>query len=329
MQHDEREVQQMTGSAMSARPARARWWNLERREAAAGYIYILPWFLGFVVFTLGPMLASGYYSLTEYPLVKSARFVGLDNYARMIHDPTFWKSLGNTFYYAAIIVPVGVGGSLCCALLLNQNIVGRASFRTVFFLPSVTPVVATTMLWIWMLNPQVGLVNYLLSMLGIHGPAWLGSTQWSKPALIIMDLWTSVGGNTMLIFLAGLQGIPVELHEAAEIDGAGSWRKLWHITLPLLTPSIFLTLVLAIIGCLQVFSTAYVVSSGASSVGGPGESTLFYMLNLYRHAFMFYEMGYASALAWVFFFIVMIFTLLQIKLSRSWVYYEAAEGATI
>jgi multiple sugar transport system permease protein len=273
------------------------------------------------------MLASGYYSLTEYPLVRAAKFVGFDNYVRLFQHPTFWKSLGNTYYYTLIIVPVGVGGALLCALLLNQHIVGRSFFRSVFFLPSVTPVVATTMLWIWLLNPSVGLVNYLLSLTGIKGPAWLGSTAWSKPALIIMDLWTSVGGNTMLIFLAGLQGIPLELQEAAEIDGAGSWRRLWHITLPLLTPSIFLTLVLAIIGCLQVFSTAYIVSSGQSSVGGPNESTLFYMLNLYRHAFMYFEMGYASALAWVFFFMVLVFTLVQIKFSRSWVYYEAGEGA--
>jgi len=319
----------MAGSSVALRPARKRLTDLERKEALSGYLYISPWIVGFIVFTLGPMIASGYYSLTEYPLISSAKFVGLENYARVFQDATFWKSLGNTYYYAIIIVPVGVGGALFCALLLNQKIVGKSILRATFFLPSVTPVVATTMLWMWLFNPSVGLVNYILSLVGIKGPAWLGSTAWSKPALIIMDLWTSVGGNTMLIFLAGLQGIPGELYEASEIDGAGSWRKLWHITLPLLTPSIFLTMVLAVIGCLQVFSTAYVVSSGQSSVGGPSESTLFYMLNLYRHAFMYYEMGYASALAWVFFFMVLVFTLLQIKLSRSWVYYEAGEGTGI
>jgi multiple sugar transport system permease protein len=319
----------MGSTQLTARRKRLLRLSLAQREATEGYLYISPWIVGFLVFTLGPMLASGYLSLTEYSLLKPPEYIGLRNFGHILHDPVFWKSLGNTYYYVAITVPVGVTGALCCALLLNQKIIGRAFFRTVYFLPSVTPVVAMTMVWIWVLNPQVGLVNYLLSLVGIRGPLWLGSTQWSKPALIIMDLWSSVGGGTMLIFLAGLQGIPVELQEAAEIDGAGSWSKLWRVTLPLLTPSIFLNLILGIIGTLQVFSTAYVVSSGQNTVGGPSDSTLFYVLNLYRHAFIFYEMGYASALAWVFFIMVMVFTLAQFRLSRTWVYYEAGGGGTV
>jgi multiple sugar transport system permease protein len=272
------------------------------------------------------MLASAYLSFTTFPLVDAPRFVGLANYTRMFQDPTFWKSLENTYYYAGIAIPVGIVGSLCCALLLNQQIKGRTLFRTVFFLPSVTPVVAMTMLWIWIFNPQIGLLNYLLSLVGIDGPGWFASSQWSKPALIIVNLWGSVGGGTMLTFLAGLQGIPIELHEAAEIDGAGTWKKFWRITLPLLTPTIFFNLVLGIIGALQVFATAYVVSSGSHSVGGPSQSTLFYVLNLYKYAFMYWEMGYGSALAWAFFFMVLAFTYLQFRLAGRWVYYEAGQG---
>ena len=306
-------------------PSRRRW-SLAQQEAVEGYLYILPWILGFLIFTLGPMLGSAYLSLTEFPLTKPPQFIGLNNYVNAFHDPSFWKSLWNTLYYTGIGVPVGIVGSLCCALLLNQKILGRTFFRTVFFLPSVTPVVAATMLWIWIFNPQAGVVNYLLSLIGIQGPGWFSSTVWSKPALIIVGLWQSVGGGTMIIFLAGLQGIPTELLEAAEIDGAGTWKKIRNVTLPMLTPSIFLNVVLGIIGALQVFATAFVASTDAYSVGGPNESTLFYVLNLYKHAFVFYEMGYGSALAWIFFFVVLVFTYLQFRLSSRWVYYEAGTG---
>jgi multiple sugar transport system permease protein len=305
---------------------RRPWLTLARHEAILGYAYISPWIIGYLVFTLGPVLASFYLSLTTYAIIQTPRFTGVANYARITTDPTFWKSLENTYYYACISVPVGIVGSLLCALLLNRQIRGRALFRTIFFLPSVTPVVASMMLWIWLLNPQVGLINYLLGLIGIDGPGWLSSATWSKPALIIINLWGGIGGGTMLIFLAGLQGIPIELHEAAEIDGAGPWSRFWRVTLPLLTPTIFFSLVMSIIAALQVFATAYVASSGAHSVGGPSQSTLFYVLNLYKYSFMFWEMGYGSALAWVFFFMVLILTYLQLRMARSWVYYETQAG---
>jgi len=318
------------GVASSEGRRSAKRLGLAQREAILGYLYITPWVLGFLIFTLGPMLASLYLSLTSYRMVKAPTFVGLQNYGKLFVDPLTWKSLGNTLYYAAIFVPLNIVGSLFCAVLLNQNIKGKTFFRSVYFLPSVTPVVATALLWIWIFQPQVGLLNYLLSFLGVSpGPGWLGSPAWSKPALIIISLWGAVGGGTMLIFLAGLQGIPIELHESAQIDGAGAWARFWRITLPLLSPSMFFNLILGLIGALQQFTLAYVASSGTGQqwpAGGPVYSTLFYVLNLYNNAFDYWEMGYASALAWVFFALVLVLTFVQFRTAGTWVYYEAETG---
>jgi multiple sugar transport system permease protein len=313
----------------TARPRRAGLrLTMSRREALEGYLYISPWILGFLIFTVGPMLASLALSLTDYKLVTAPHFIGIGNFTTLIHDPIFWKSLGNTLYYALIFVPINILGSLGCALLLNRKIKGRAFFRSVYFLPSVTPLVAAAILWMWILNPQVGLLNWVLGFIGISpGPGWLGTTQWSKPALIIMALWGAVGGGMMLIFLAGLQGVPRELLEAAEIDGAGTWPKFWHVTLPLLSPTLFFNIVLGLIGAFQQFTLAFVATSGAGQgrpYGGPLYSTMFYVLNLYQHAFDFWEMGYAAALAWVFFVVVLGFTYLQLRFARSWVYYEGS-----
>lgn len=304
--------------------------NLAQREAIQGYLYLTPWALGFLIFTFVPMVASLYLSLTSYNIVSPPKFVGLDNYARLTEDPLVRKSLGNTFYYALIFVPLHIVGSLCCATLLNQKIKGRALFRSLYFLPSITPVVASAFLWLWIFQPYVGLLNHFLSLVGISpGPGWFASVTWSKPALIIISLWGAVGGGTMLIFLAGLQGIPQELLEAAEIDGAGRWSKFRHVTLPLLTPSIFFALILGLIGALQMFTLAFVATGGTGIMhpaGGPVYSTLFYVLHLYTNAFDYWQMGYASALAWVFFLIVLVLTFIQLRLSRSWVYYEAEAG---
>jgi multiple sugar transport system permease protein len=304
--------------------------SLSQKEAILGYAYITPWILGFVMFTLGPMLASFYLSLTSYHMVEVPEFVGLANYRLLFTESLTWKSLCNTLYYAAIFVPLNIVGSLLCAVLLNQNIKGKSFFRSVYFLPSVTPVVATAFLWTWIFQPQVGLLNYLLSFLGISpGPGWLSSPVWSKPALIIISLWGAVGGNTMLIFLAGLQSIPVELHESAQIDGAGSWARFWRVTLPLLSPSMFFNLILGLIGALQQFTLAYVATSNSGQqwpAGGPLYSTLFYVLNLYNNAFDYWEMGYASALAWVFFALVLVLTYIQFRIAGTWVYYESETG---
>ena len=296
-----------------------------KREAIEGYLYISPWLIGFLVFAAGPMLVSLFLSLTIYKIITPPDLIGVSNYVRMFTDDLFWRSLWNTVYYALIFVPISIGGSLTCALLLNQRILGRTIFRAIYFLPSITPIVATAFLWLWIFQPNVGLANYLLSEAGIEGPRWLDDIQWSKPALILISLWGSIGGGAMLIFLAGLQGIPTELYESAEIDGAGANSKFWRITLPLLSPSMFFNMVLGLIGAMQMFTLAFVATSGAGQsrpAGGPAYSTLFYVLNLYNHAFDYWEMGYASALAWFFFLILLLLTYWQLRLSRSWVYYE-------
>lgn len=300
-----------------------------KREAIEGYLYISPWLIGFLVFAAGPMLVSLFLSLTIYKIITPPDLIGVANYVRMFTDDLFWRSLWNTVYYALIFVPISIGGSLTCALLLNQSLWGRTLFRAIYFLPSITPIVATAFLWLWIFQPNVGLANYLLGEVGIAGPRWLDDIQWSKPALILISLWGSIGGGAMLIFLAGLQGIPHELYESAEIDGAGVNSKFWRITLPLLSPSMFFNMVLGLIGAMQMFTLAFVATSGAGQTrpaGGPAYSTLFYVLNLYNHAFDYWEMGYASALAWFFFLILLLLTYWQLRLSRSWVYYEFERG---
>ncbi len=295
--------------------------TLRQRRALEGYLYISPFLLGFLLFFLGPALASAYLSLTSYQILSPPRFIGLANYIKAFgSDPLFWTAIGNTLYYVGIAVPLSLAGSLGCAVLLNQEVRGRYIFRTFFFLPSVTPVVATTLLWMWILNPDFGLINYLLSMIGIHGPRWLGSPEWSKPAMILIHLWGAVGGGAMVIFLAGLQSVPQELHESAAIDGANAWHRFIHITIPMLTPSIFLNLVLGLIGGLRVFTVAFIATAG-----GPAYSTYFYMLHLFNNAFSFLEMGYASALAWIFTVMVLMLTVIQFKLSESWVYYAGRD----
>lgn len=304
--------------------------TLGQREALQGFIYISPWIIGFLVFTVGPMIASAYLSLTDYNIVTPPRFAGLSNYEYMFGDRLFWKSIENTLYYTVVFVPIAIAGSLALALLLNQQIAGRVALRTLYFLPSVTPVVAAAFLWLWIFQPQIGLMNSIISALGLgNGPLWLGHPGSSKPALIIISLWGALGGNTMLIFLAALQGIPKELYESADIDGAGGVGKFRYITVPSISPVILFNTVLGVIAALQMFTLAYVASSGRQqqfSPGGPLNSTLFYVLHLYNSAFDFWEMGYASALAWVFFVIVLAITAFQLWTSRRWVYYEGEDN---
>jgi multiple sugar transport system permease protein len=294
-----------------------RFWTLRRTEALSGYLYISPWLLGFLVFTLFPFVASAYLSLTNYTILSAPRFVGLDNFGTILtRDKLFWGSMRRTLFYAGVSVPLGILGSLFCALLLNQNLKATSLWRTLYFLPSLTPIVALALLWKWLLQPDFGLLNLLLGKVGIPGPGWLGTPEWAIPALIIMALWGGIGGGRMVTFLAGLQGVPKEMYEAAEIDGAGTWHKFRHITLPMISPSMFFNLVLGIIGALQVFAVAYV-----STEGGPAYATWFYVLHLFTQAFKYMNMGYASALAWIFFVVVLIFTYVQIRASGRWVYY--------
>ena len=290
---------------------------MRRREAIEGMLYLSPWILGFILFVAGPLIASLYLSLTKYNVLRPPEFIGLQNYIfAFTKDDLFLPSIGRTFYFALLSVPLAMLGSLVIALLLNQKLLATATWRTMYFLPTLTPLVAAALLWRWMLNPDVGLVNYLLSLVGIQGPGWLSSIDWAIPALVLMGLWASVGGSRMIIFLAGLQDVPAELIEAAEIDGAGTWAKFWHVTLPLLTPTMFFNLVLGIIFALRTFEAAFI-----STAGGPARATWFISLHIYQNAFVSFDMGYASALAWVFFIILFVLTYIQFRLSGRWVFY--------
>lgn len=300
--------------------AQKKRWHVSKsviRQNVLGYLWISPWIVGFLVFIFGPMIASIGFSFTNYRIINDTRWIGLQNYTyAFVEDDLFWPSLAITFYYMLVSVPLGLLGSLLLALLLNQRLRGESILRTCYFLPSLTPAAAAAILWIWILHPEAGLVNYLLSLVGIEGPTWLGSTKWAMPSIIMITLWSGIGGGRMIIFLAGLQGVPQELYEAAEIDGAASWAKFRNITLPMISPAIFFNLILGIIGALQVFTTAYITTRG-----GPGRATWFFALHIYTNAFEYFDMGYASALAIVLFFILLVFTIIQMRLSDRWVYY--------
>jgi len=295
-------------------------------EALTGYLFILPWLLGFVVFVFGPLLAGLYYSFTDYAIGSPPVWIGIENYLTVTRDALVGKSLFNTFYYAAIAVPIGIMASLAVAMLLNSGIRGLSVYRTACYIPSIVPTIASVALMMWILHGRFGLINQLLEMVGIIGPGWLTDPKWTKVSLIIWALWTS-GGTTMVILLAGLQGIPAGLYEVAEIDGANPWNKFRFVTVPMLSPTIFFCLVMAVIGSFQIFAPALILGSLSADTywvpsGGPLDSLLFMVLYVYQNGFYFFKMGYASALAWVLFVIVMILTLMQFLLARRWVYYE-------
>ncbi len=265
------------------------------------------------------MLASLYFSATEYNVIDPPEWVGLANYHRLfLNDPLFWHSLKVTLNYALMALPLGLLIGFFLAILLNQKIPGVNLWRTVYFLPSVVAGVAVTLLWIRIFNTRIGILNpFLEKVFGIKGPGWLQDPDWALPALVIMGLW-GIGGS-MIIYLAGLQGIPTTLYEAATLDGANTWQRFQHVTLPMMTPVIFYNLVLGLIGSFQYFTEAYVASGGE---GGPVRSTLVYNLYLYQNAFKFFDMGYASALAWILFLIVLVLTVLVFRSSDFWVFYE-------
>lgn len=300
-------------------PTRPWHQTLRGREAITFYLFIAPWVVGFLVFTVGPIVASLVLSLTQYDIISTPRFVALGNFQELFEDPLFYKSLFNTLYIVVLAVPLGMAVSFAVALLLNQKVRFMAAYRTAYFIPSIVPAVASAALWIYLLQPQWGLVNGALEFFGIPGPGWLSSPVWSKPAIIMMMVWGA--GGTMIIYLAGLQDIPQTFYEASEIDGANPWNQFRYITLPLMTPSIFFTLVIGIISTFQVFAVIFVLTDG---MGGPLDSTLVYMIYLFRNGFNFFRMGYASAMAWVLFLIVLVLTWIQFKTASRWVHYEGA-----
>lgn len=291
--------------------------RFQRRRALAGYAFISPWFFGFLLFNLLPIVAVFYLSFTNYSLGTNFRMIGWANYIRMFtRDRQVGISAYNTLYYAAISVPLSIVCGFLLACLLNTKVKGLTYFRTIFYVPSIMPVVSTSMIFLWLFHPQLGILNYLLELVNIRPIPWLTSPAWSKPSLILMSLW-GVGGG-MIVYLAGLQGIPEQLYEAARIDGATGFHQFIYVTVPLMTPTILFNLIMGIINSFQVFTQAFIMTNG-----GPLNSTLFYMLHLYNNAFSFFRMGYASALAVFLFLAILVLTIIIMRTSERWVHYEA------
>ena len=292
-----------------------------RDRTGLGIAFVSPWLLGFLVFTLGPVLVTVGLSLTEYRVLTPPKFIGLENYTRLLADKDyFWPALGNTLFLF-IELPIALILGLALALLLDQKVKGMTFYRTVLFLPSIVPYVASALLWRWLLNPEYGLINQGLRSIHVAGPTWLQSPLWSKPAIILADLW-GVGGS-MIIYLAALQGVSPSLHEAAELDGAKGFGKLWHVTIPAISPVILFNAIMGMIGTFQYFAQAFIMTDGK---GGPDKSTLFYALQLYKDAFENFRMGTASAMAWILFVITLVATAILFRTSARWVYYEEEKG---
>jgi len=289
--------------------------SLRRREAIAGYLFLAPFIAGVIIWQAIPLLMSLYYSFTDYEVLTPPEWVGLKNYERMINDKLFWTSLINTIWYTIMSVTIFMVFALGGALLLNAKVRGIRIFRVVVYLPSQLPVVASAFIFLWIFQPDFGIANHLLNLIGVEPQKWLFDPILAKPTLAIMGIWGI--GTGIIIFLAGLQSVPESLYDAAKVDGAGNVRQFWHVTLPLISPVLLFNLVISIIASFQVFDLAYLMTKG-----GPGTETLFYVLYIFRNAFELFKMGYASALAWVFFLIVLALTFLNFRLSRRWVHYE-------
>ncbi len=301
--------------------------SADHKNLFKGLAFCSPWLVGFLAFTLIPVVLSFYYSLCDYTLLQNPHFIGTENYSMLWHDDVFFKSLINTLEYAALAIPSAMAVSLGLAMLLNVKIPGQSFYRTIIFIPSLVPIVASCMVWLWLLNGKLGLVNVLLAKIGITGPSWLtdvlfaiGSPAtvnyyWALPALAFMSLWGV--GQTVIIYLAGLQDVPQELYEAAQIDGASAWGRMRHVTLPMISPVIFFNLIMAIIGTLQVFEKPYILTQG-----GPARATYFFTQCLYENAFRFMKMGYASAMAWMELLLILSLTGIAFWSSKRWVHYQ-------
>ena len=317
----------LSRTAAAARPLAAPG-KLQREQVFWAYVFLLPWIVGLVVFVTGPILFSLGLSFFNYTLGREADFVGLDNWIKAFtQDDLFWPTVLRTFVYTAFVVPLSVLGALLTAILLNQRLRGTTIYRTLFFMPHLAPTVAAIYIWLWLLNPQYGLVNEIIFQVGYHltgigfkGPGWFGDPSFALPALMLVALWAAVGGNMMVIFLAGLQGIPHELYEAASIDGASAADRFWHVTIPMISPTLFFNSVLACIIAFQTFEVPFI-----GTRGGPAYATWLYGLHIYQTSFQFFDMGYGATLAWILFIALSFFTFLQFRSFRNWVFY-AGEG---
>jgi multiple sugar transport system permease protein len=303
----------------SVTPRRRFPWR--RHETRAAYLFLSPWIIGFLVFTAGPMVASLVLSLTDYDILSSPRFVGLANYRELASDPDVLRSLGNTVFYTALHVPLSMALALAVALLLVRLGRGSTFFRAVVYLPVMTPPVAIGALFLLLLNGQTGLINAALGLVGIDGPQWTTDPGWIKPGIVLMSLWT-IGGS-VVIFLAALREVPTQLYEASTVDGAGAWHRFRYVTLPMISPSLFFVLIVNTIGSLQMFAEVYAMYFGTGTTrSSTGDAALFYVVYLFQQAFQFLHMGYASAMAWLLFLVVLVITLIQVRVSRRFVYYE-------
>ena len=318
----------MAAQASLASPRRTKLSHRRRKEELTGRLFAMPWILGFLLFTVGPMAFSLFTSFTDYNIIMPPKWIGTDNYENLFtNDPFFYKSMLNTLWIVVVKIPIVTVASIAVALLLNVGVPGEKFFRGIIYLPNVLSGIAAIFLWQWILAPN-GLFNRGLALIGINGPGWFVDPAWTKPGIVVMGMWW-IGGN-ILIYLASLKDIPASLYEAASIDGAKGWQKIRYITLPLLTPTIFFQIVTGIIGAFQIFTTALILSGSNSALGGPGQSMLFYVLYLYNRAFgrvgpKGLQMGYASAMAWILFIIILAITLIQLGLAKRWVHYETSD----
>jgi multiple sugar transport system permease protein len=301
---------------MSVQTTKRKMSRLARRETLEFYLFIAPWLIGFLVFLMYPLGSSLYYSFTRYDIGTHPAWIGISNYVNSFQNPHFLNSLWVTMRFALVSIPGTMIVALGLALLLAQSLKGINAFRTMYFMPSVMPMVAISMTWFYVLRPDGGPLAGLLALVGIQAPRFLSDRAWGLPTLMLINIWLTFGGY-MVIYLAGIKSIPAELYEVAEIDGAGRWAKFWNVTIPMLSSTIFLNLILGIIGAMQMFDVPYVMTQG-----GPGESTLTYMYYLYNTGWVEIRMGLASALGWILFVIIMIITLLVLRSSQVWVYYE-------
>jgi multiple sugar transport system permease protein len=317
----------MAESAVAATesPGRFRWrLSLRQKEELSGWLWTAPWWGGFLLFSAYPMIYGFYMSLTNARWVGLGDFVGTQNYVTALTtDPLFWPSMARTLYYTGFVVPFGLAASLLAALILNQKLVGQNIFRTLFYIPSLMPSVALVVMWAWILNPKYGLLNHILASLSITGPGWLHSSAWAMPSLFLMAIWGSFGGSSMLIFLAALQSVPLSLYEACELDGGGSWHKFRHVTVPMISPAIFFNFVMGIINSFQSFLFSFL---GPSVPGGPNYATYTLSLHMYKIGFEDGRLGYATALAWLQFVLVVAIILINYKFSGRWLFMAAMEN---
>jgi multiple sugar transport system permease protein len=313
-------AQQTQTQATSGGIARRRWSPMARRNLVNGLLFASPWIVGLGLFWVYPILASLYYSFTEFNAIQAPKWVGLQNFVALFADDLFWTAAYNTLWFAVVSIPLAIITAFGLALLLNMDIHGRIVYRTIYFLPTLVPSVALALVWIYLFNPATGLVNVPFDWIGVKGPCWNACSAWARPTMVLLALWI-IGGQVVL-YLAGLQDVPQELYDAAAVDGANAWHRFWAVTLPMMTPVIFYHLVTSVIGAFQFFEIPFIMTGGT---GAPSNTLLFYSIYLFKNAFAYFKMGYASAMAWIMFVAILTITLIIFRSARHWVYYGGVD----